>query len=51
LRVHRKDFEEIENLGVELGILNGTAHFEDYCDPSFGDKQDSLQPYTWEASK
>ena len=51
LRVHRKDFEEIENLGVELGILKGTAHFEDYCDPSFCDKQDSLQPYTWEASK
>jgi len=50
LRVHRKDFEEIENLGVELGILKGTAHFEDYCDPSFCDKQDSLQPYTWEAS-
>jgi NitT/TauT family transport system substrate-binding protein len=35
LSVRRPDFEEIEKIGVESGILNGTAHFEDYCDPSF----------------
>ncbi len=35
LSVRRPDFEEIEVLGKESGILNGTAHFEDYCDPSF----------------
>jgi NitT/TauT family transport system substrate-binding protein len=51
LMLHRKDFEEIEALGVELGVLKGTAHFEDYCDPSFCDQQDSLQPYAWEAPK
>jgi NitT/TauT family transport system substrate-binding protein len=35
LTVRRRDFEEIEALGRESGILNGTVHFEDYCDPSF----------------
>jgi NitT/TauT family transport system substrate-binding protein len=35
LSLRRPDFEEIEAIGKESGILNGTAHFEDYCDPSF----------------
>jgi len=33
----KPDFEEIEQLGKESGILQGTAHFEDYVDPSFAD--------------
>jgi len=33
----KPDFEEIEALGKESGILKGTAHFEDYVDPSFAD--------------
>lgn len=35
LNVRRKDFEEIEALALEMGILEGKAHFEDYADPSF----------------
>ena len=35
LNVRRQDFEEIEKLGREAGILEGKAHFEDYCDASF----------------
>lgn len=35
LTVRRKDFEEIEALAREMGILEGKAHFEDYADPSF----------------
>ena len=35
LSVRRPDFEEIEKLGREAGILEGKAHFEDYCDTSF----------------
>jgi NitT/TauT family transport system substrate-binding protein len=35
LNVRRPDFEEIEKIGVESGILKGTVHFADYCDPSF----------------
>ena len=33
----KPDFEEIETLGRESGILKGTAHFEDYVDPSFAE--------------
>jgi len=35
LSVRRPDFEEIERYAKEVGILDGTVHFEDYCDPSF----------------
>jgi NitT/TauT family transport system substrate-binding protein len=35
LNVRRPDFEEIETLGREAGILEGKARFEDYADPSF----------------
>lgn len=31
----RADFEEIERLAREVGMLEGTAHFEDYVDDSF----------------
>jgi NitT/TauT family transport system substrate-binding protein len=47
----RKDFEEIEALGVESGILAGTVHFEDYADPSFVPDDAALQPYAFEAPK
>jgi NitT/TauT family transport system substrate-binding protein len=30
-----RKFRRSKRLGVESGILNGTAHFEDYADPSF----------------
>ena len=33
----KPDFEEIELLGRESGVLKGTAHFEDYVDPSFAE--------------
>jgi len=51
LRVLRKDFEEIEVLGRESGILQGTARFEDYADPSFVDDEEAIQPYHWEVSQ
>ncbi len=35
LSVRRPDFEEIERFAREVGILKGTVHFDDYCDPSF----------------
>lgn len=49
LLLHRKDFEEIEALGIESGILRGTAHFEDYADASFVEDEAAIQPYRWEA--
>ena len=48
LTVVRKDFEEIEALGREAGILNGTAHFDDYADPSFVPDEMVVRPYDWE---
>jgi len=44
----RKDFEEIEQLGREAGILKGTAHFDDYVDPSFARKTTHLRAFAWE---
>jgi NitT/TauT family transport system substrate-binding protein len=51
LKPLRANFEEIEVLAKEAGILKGTAHFEDYVDPSFADAADQLAPYSWEGSK
>lgn len=48
LQLHQKDFEEIEALGVEAGILRGTAHFADYADTSFVKDESALTPYQWE---
>ena len=46
-----KDFEEIASLGVESGILEGTARFEDYADPSFAEDEGAIRPYDWEPSR
>jgi NitT/TauT family transport system substrate-binding protein len=50
LTVRRKDFEEIEDIGRDAGILQGTARFGDYADPSFVSDEASIQPYRWEAT-
>ena len=47
----KKDFEEIERLGVESGILQGKVHFEDYADPSFVKDEAAIQAHTWEGEK
>lgn len=44
----KKEFEEIQMLGVEAGILKGTAKFEDYVDDSFARHGSKLVPYEWE---
>lgn len=44
----RKDFQEIEDLGREAGILKGTAHFDDYVDPTFAKKASQLTAFAWE---
>lgn len=51
LAVRRKDFEEIEGLGRESGILTGTAHFEDYADSSFVPDDTKIQPYVFEVAQ
>jgi NitT/TauT family transport system substrate-binding protein len=51
LTVLRKDFEEIEALGKEAGILDGTASFDDYADPSFVRDDSVVLPYNWDGPK
>src|SRR6266700_6905729 len=51
LTLRKPDFEEIEELGREAGILKGTAHFEDYTDASFVTDESAVQPYDWEPAK
>ena len=51
LTLRKPDFEEIEHLGREAGILNGSAHFEDYTDASFVTDETAVQPYAWEPNQ
>ena len=48
LKPARANFEEIEALAKESGILQGTAHFDDYVDDSFAPDDDEVvaQAYT-----
>jgi NitT/TauT family transport system substrate-binding protein len=48
LSLVRKDFEEIEELGKEGGILTGAAHFDDYADTSFVRDETLIRAYDWE---
>ena len=50
LAVRRKDFEEIEAIGLESEILKGTARFEDYTDSSFVPDDQSIEPYQFEVT-
>jgi NitT/TauT family transport system substrate-binding protein len=51
LKPLRSNFEEIEQLAVEAGILQGTAHFDDYVDDSFAPDPATVQPYSFELKK
>jgi NitT/TauT family transport system substrate-binding protein len=51
LRLVKPDFEEIEQLGVETGVLSGKVHFEDYCDPSFVKDNNYVKAWEWEPKK
>ena len=47
LKPARANFEEIEMLAKEAGILQGTAHFDDYVDDSFAPDDDAVQPHAY----
>ena len=51
LRPARANFEEIEVLGKESGILQGTARFDDYVDDSFAPADDAVQPHPYAAAQ
>lgn len=47
----RADFEEIEQLAREAGLIQGTAHFEDYVDDSFASEASALPAPRFEVRK
>ena len=51
LKPARANFEEIELLGKESGILQGTARFDDYVDDSFAPADDAVQPHPYAAAQ
>ena len=51
LSLLRGDFEIIEKLASEAGILQGKVAFDDYADTRFSENAQNLQPYDWRSSK
>ncbi len=49
LKPTRPNFEEIEILAKEAGILQGTAHFDDYIDDSFAPADDAVVAHAYTA--
>ena len=47
----KENFEEIEQLALEAGILNGTAHFADYVDDSFAPEASAMKAPEFEVKK
>ena len=47
----KENFEEIEQLALEAGILKGTAHFADYVDDSFAAEASALKAPDFEVEK
>jgi len=47
LKPMRANFEEIEILAKEAGILKGTANFDDYVDTSFAPEDDEVKPHSY----
>ena len=48
LRLARQDFQEIHDLALEAGILDGPMKFEDYADPRFSEKTEGESAYDWQ---
>jgi NitT/TauT family transport system substrate-binding protein len=51
LMLARKDFEEIERLALEAGILDGPVGFDAYTDTSFSNKTQDAKAYEWKGTK
>jgi len=51
LKPQRANFEEIERLGKEAGMLKGTAHFDDYVDDSFAPEDDKVVAQNYEPAE
>ncbi len=45
LNLQRPNFEEIQELAIIAGVMNGTVSFDDYCDPSFVTDDSKVLPW------
>ncbi len=48
LKLARTDFEEIERLARETGLLDGPVSFDEYADVRFSEHTSGAKPYAWE---
>jgi NitT/TauT family transport system substrate-binding protein len=48
LRLARQDFQEIHDMALEAGILDGPMKFEDYADSRFSENSGGASPYDWQ---
>ena len=51
LELSRKDFEQIERLALEAGLLDGPLAFEEYTDASFSNNSRAKSSAPWEPPK
>ncbi len=51
LLLAKKDFEQIADLALKAGILDGPIAFEEYTDTRFSEKTHGTVPYDWEEPK
>jgi NitT/TauT family transport system substrate-binding protein len=51
LSLYRKDFEQIEALARDAGILDASVTFDQYADPTFSAKAADAKAYEWEGPK
>ncbi len=51
LMLAKKDFEQIADLALQAGVLDGPIAFEEYTDTRFSEKTHGASPYDWEGPK
>lgn len=51
LMLAKPDFEQIERLALEAGLLQGPIPFEEYADARFSEKTHGAKPYEWGGGK
>ncbi len=51
LRLARKEFQEIHDMSLEAGILDGPMEFEEYADPRFSERTGEESAYDWQAER
>ncbi len=51
LTLARNDFEQIERLAQEAGLLQGPISFEEYAETRFSEKTHGAEPYAWGDTK